>query len=44
MKPPVDDDETGLPRLRTWPRVYAFVAFTLVAWIALLTILDRKFP
>ena len=44
MKEPDDDETTGLPRLRTWPRVYLAVACTLAAWIALLLLLTRAFP
>ena len=44
MKAPPDDASTGLPGLRTWPRVYVFVACTLVAWIGLLAVLTRAFP
>ena len=36
-----DDEKTGLPGLRTWPRVYLVVACTLVAWIGLLALLTR---
>jgi hypothetical protein len=43
MKPPADDEATGLPGLRSWPRVYAFVTVTLVAWITLLAILTRMY-
>jgi hypothetical protein len=39
-----DDQKTGLPGLRTWPRVYWFVVGTLVAWIGLLALLTRAFP
>jgi hypothetical protein len=44
MKQPPDDEVTGLPALRTWPRVYFFVLCTLVAWIGLLALLTRMFP
>jgi len=44
MKPPGDDETTGLPGLRTWGRVYAFVLIVLAAWVALLAALTRMFP
>jgi hypothetical protein len=44
MKEPPDDETTGLPGLRSWPRVYLLVACTLAAWIALLALLTRAFP
>jgi hypothetical protein len=43
MKPATDDTATGLPALRTWPRVYVLVTCTLVAWIALLALLTRMY-
>jgi hypothetical protein len=43
MTPPPEDEETGLPGLRTWGRVYGFVLTVLVAWVALLTALTRAF-
>jgi len=39
----VDDDETGLPGLRTWPRVYLFVLGVFVVWVVLLTALTLMF-
>jgi hypothetical protein len=39
-----DDEKTGLPGLRTWPRVYWVVVGTMVAWIGLLALLTRAFP
>jgi hypothetical protein len=39
-----DDETTGLPGLRTWPRVYLVVLGTMVAWIGLLALLTRAFP
>jgi hypothetical protein len=44
MKAPPDDASTGLPGLRTWPRVYVVVGCTLAAWIGLLALLTRAFP
>ncbi len=40
-KPP--DEQTGLPGLRSWRAVYAFVLGTFVAWIVLLLFLMRAF-
>jgi hypothetical protein len=37
------DDETGVPVLRTWRRVYAFVVGVVVLWMTLLTIFMRTF-
>jgi hypothetical protein len=39
----VDDEQTGLRALPSWPAVYAFVIGTLIAWVALLTWLSRAF-
>ena len=36
---PTSDSETGVPGLRTWPRVYAFVITCFVVWVTLLTTL-----
>jgi hypothetical protein len=44
MKQPPEDEVSGLPGLRTWPRVYLFVGCTLIAWIGLLALLTRIFP
>ena len=44
MKAAPDDASTGLPGLRTWPRVYFVVACTLFVWIGLLALLTRAFP
>jgi len=44
MKEPAEENDTGLPGLRTWPRVYLAVAVSLVAWIGLLAALTRMFP
>ncbi len=38
-----EDESTDLPGLRTWPRVYAFVLLSFVAWVVLLTLLSRAF-
>jgi hypothetical protein len=43
MKPPADDEATGLPGLRSWRRVYALVLVILVAWIGLLAALTRMY-
>jgi hypothetical protein len=37
----VDDRETGLPLLRTWPAVYLFVLGTFALWMILLVALTR---
>jgi len=34
--PPVDDNDPGLPGLRTWRAVYVVVAGIFVAWVVLL--------
>lgn len=39
LKPP-DNGSTGLPGLRTWPRLYAFVLGCFVLWMALLFALE----
>jgi len=44
MKPPRDDEATGLPVLSTWRRVYLAVAATFLVWVALLAALTRMFP
>ena len=41
LKP--SDESTGLPGLRTWRRVYAFVLITFVVWIVLLVALTKAF-
>lgn len=38
-----NDEETGLPLLRTWRRVYTLVLITFAVWIALLLALTRAF-
>jgi hypothetical protein len=43
MKPPQDDEITGLPGLRTWRRVYLAVVATFVTWVGLLVALTRMF-
>ncbi len=40
---PDDESGTGLPVLRTWPAVYAFVATTFLIWLGLLAWLTRWF-
>ena len=37
------DEETGLPLLRTWPGVYAFVLVAFVVMVGLLYWLSRAF-
>jgi hypothetical protein len=37
------DDDTGVPGLRTWPRVYTLVVVSFLLWIALLTVLMRVY-
>ena len=37
------DESTGLPVLRTWRGVYAFVLIIFAVWIALLIALTRAF-
>ena len=44
MKPPPDDEKTGLPGLRSWGRVYWVVIAIFAAWVGLLTALTRAFP
>ena len=39
-KPPPDDPGTGLPMLRTWPAVYAFVLIVFALTVAGLTALS----
>jgi hypothetical protein len=43
MKPPADDETTGLPGLRTWRQVYVAVALVFVAWVALLAALGAHY-
>jgi hypothetical protein len=38
------DDDTGVPGLRTWPRVYSLVVISFLLWILLLTTLMRVYP
>jgi hypothetical protein len=37
------DEETDVPGLATWPRVYAFVIGVFLLWVLLLTALMRMF-
>src|SRR5262249_13171590 len=39
----VDDKETGLPLLHSWPAVYFFVLGTFLLWILLLVAITRMF-
>jgi hypothetical protein len=43
MKPPVDDETTGLPGLRTWRQVYVAVIVIFLAWVGLLAVLGGLF-
>jgi hypothetical protein len=43
MKSPGDDENTGLPFLRTWRRVYLVVAAIFAVWVGLLAALTRMF-
>ena len=36
-------EDTGVPGLRTWSRVYAFVLAWFVMWVALLLVLTEVF-
>ena len=40
-EPKPNDDETGLPGLRTWRAVYVFVLGVFIVWIGLLLALTR---
>lgn len=42
-EPEPNDEDTGLPGLRTWRRVYTFVLISFAVWIALLLALTRAF-
>jgi len=37
------DEQTGLPAVRTWPRVYLLVAASFVLWVVLLYVLGQMF-
>jgi hypothetical protein len=41
VEPP--DGATGLPWLRTWPAVYAFVLICFITWVVLLAVLERSY-
>jgi hypothetical protein len=43
MKPPVDDEATGLPGFRTWRQVYVAVGLVFVAWVVLLAALGALY-
>jgi hypothetical protein len=43
MLPEDDPDDTGLPLLRTWPKVYGFVFAVFVLWVVLLAVFSRAF-
>ena len=38
-----EDDDTGLPWLPTWKRVYLFVIISFVLWVGLLIVLTDFF-
>jgi hypothetical protein len=38
-----DDDQTSLPGLPTWPKVYLVVAASFILWVVLLLILTLSF-
>jgi hypothetical protein len=42
-EPKPNDDETGLPGLRTWRAVYVFVLGVFIVWVGLLLALTRLF-
>lgn len=42
-EPKPSDETTGLPVLRTWRGVYAFVLITFAVWILLLLLLTKAF-
>jgi hypothetical protein len=42
-QPPPHDDQTGLPGLPTWPRVYILVVGSFILWVVLLRVLTRLF-
>jgi hypothetical protein len=44
MNPEPEDEATGLRGLRTWRGVYVVVLCVFLAWVGLLTLLDRAFP
>jgi hypothetical protein len=39
----IDTEETGLPGLRTWRRVYLLVLGLFVLWVVLLVVLEKIF-
>lgn len=39
----LNDRETGLPLLRSWPAIYAFVLVAFALWVGLLIALSRMF-
>ena len=41
--PPPDDSDTGLPLLRTWPAVYAFVLMVFALTVVGLTVLSLAY-
>jgi hypothetical protein len=42
-EPQLNDEGTGLPGLRSWRNVYAFVLVVFALWIGLLIVLTRMF-
>jgi hypothetical protein len=43
MKPQDDPNDTSVPLLRTWPKVYWFVLGVFVLWVVLLAVFSRAF-
>jgi hypothetical protein len=40
---PIDDDQTSLPGLPTWPKVYLLVAGSFILWVVLLLVLTKMY-
>jgi len=38
-----EEEETGVPLVRTWPGVYLVVVGTFILWVVLLNLLTRMF-
>ena len=43
QEPQPSDEDTGLPRLRTWRAVYAVVLIVFAVWVLLLIALTRAY-
>ncbi|HEX3730909.1 MAG TPA: hypothetical protein VHV47_13950 [Opitutaceae bacterium] len=41
---PGEPEDTGLPGLRTWGRVYGFVTLTFALWVVLMVALAWSYP